>query len=165
MPQAGDTLTPTDQPQGLIAQYERVTSSASAAGTTELGYVNMNGIPVRNGYSYKVTWLRAIPVSSASFSGSALRIRGSQSGTAVVGSTMLRGGEARTLEPASTSNGEEITFSGVWECTSSGTLSLWFGFVRTDGAGTITMFGSASAFSKFLVEEIGPTQTNSGTDL
>lgn len=162
---AGDPLTPIDQPQGLIAQYKRITSSGSAAGATEIGFVNMNGIPVRAGYSYKVTWCRAIPSWVTSSTGAILRIRGNQSGTAVVGSTQLEGGEGRTLDSSSASLGEEQNIIGVWECTSSGTLSLWFGFLRGAGSGTVNLFGSSSAFSKFLVEEIGQTQTNSGTDL
>lgn len=165
MPLSGDKVFPDDTPGGLIWQYARKTSSTTNSTTTEVGFVNSALIAVRAGWSYRASWLRPIPSYTTSASSAICRIRGSQSGTAVVGSTLLDGGEGRVLTPANTSNGEEQLVQGIWECTSSGNLSLWFGFQRADGSGTVTMFGSTGSFSKFILEEIGQTQTNSGTDL
>ncbi|MEV6306487.1 hypothetical protein AB0M02_44265 [Actinoplanes sp. NPDC051861] len=151
-------------PQGTIARYARTTSSTGVT-TTETGYIRIDNVAVRAGYSYRVTWHNPISNWATSASTPSLRIRGTQSGTAGTGSTQLRGGFGRSVGASDANNGPVAPVIGIWECTSSGTLSVLATFVRASGTGTVGMFASGAAESLMTVEEVGLTQADSGTSV
>lgn len=168
---AGDVLTAAQLnalPLGIVARHARgLAGSASAVGATETGFIRVDGVSIRNGYSYEVTVPRTIMSFSATSAASAvIRLRGSTSGNATTASAQLDGGEVRVdAYTNSTSFSPEVPLIGFFHSTTTGTLSVLVTFARTDGTSTLTYFASTGALIPVIVKEIGLTPTDSGTDL
>lgn len=153
-------------PKGQVAFWQRgVTGSVTAVGATETGFVRLDGIAVRNGYTYRVEVPRTIMTLTNTTTGAAMRLRGTQSGNATAASTLLDGGEIRIDSTTDTSNPLEAPLVGRWRCTADGTLSVIVTVARISGAGSAGVFASSGNVVSTFVDEIGVTPTASGTDL
>lgn len=166
MPNAGDILTPTDQPAGLIKKHLRGTGGSISGITTETGYVRIDSIPIRNGYTYEVIAPRVcMTVSALSTVTAVSRLRGSTSGAATTSSTLLDGGEIRDSGAIDTSNVPEQVLIGYWDATATGTLSVIWTVARASTSGSVGLFASSANVAPLLIKEIGVTPADSGTDL
>lgn len=166
MPNAGDILTPTDQPAGLIKKHLRGTGgSITGVSTTETGYIRIDSIPIRNGYTYEVVAPRCVMTATVVGTTAIARLRGSTSGNATNASTLLDGGEIRSTAAPDTSNVPEMPLIGYWDATTTGTLSVILTVVRAQGTGTVGLFASSANVAPLLIKEIGVTPADSGTDL
>lgn len=166
MPNAGDILTPTDQPAGLIASHSRTASNTSATvGATETGFIRLDGIAIRNGYRYRVEAARMILITSATTTTGVARMRGSTSGAATTSSTQLLGAELRPGTAPDTTNVPEHVLIGYWDATASGTLSVIVTIQRAAGSGTVGLYATGGTAIPVMVFEVGPTPTDSGVDL
>lgn len=155
-------------PQGEVARYSRGgTGTATASAGTETGFMRIDNIPVRAGYTYSVFVPRTLMTFSATTAGSAsARLRGSTSGNATIASTQLDGGEIRTNSySGSVSFSPEVPLIGFFYSTVTGSLSVLVTFQRSDSALTITWFASSAADSPIIVNETGITTTAAGTDI
>lgn len=160
---AGDPLTPIDQPQGIIARHSRSATSLTGVTTTETGFIRMDGIAIRNGYTYEVIVARTVITVSATTVLGAARLRGSTSGNATIASALLDGGEYRPGVAVDTSNVPEGPFMAYFYSTTNGTLSVLLSVIRVTAAGSVGMYSGVPI--PMIVKEIGGTPTDAGTDL
>lgn len=165
---AGDPPYAADlnaMPRGLIARHTRGTAGALSGVTTETGFIRLDSIPVRSGYSYRVVVPRCnITVSATTASGVA-RLRGSTSGTATTASTQLDSGEVRSATPVTTSSTDVKPLIGYWHSTVNGTLSVLWSVARDSAAGSVGLYATTGQPTGMFVEEVGLTPADAGTDL
>lgn len=166
MPNAGDILTPTDQPAGLIRKHLRGTGgSITGVSTTETGFIRIDSIPIRNGYTYEVVANRCVVTATVAGTTGICRLRGSTSGNATIASSLLDGGEIRTSAAPDTSNVPELVLIGYFDSSTTGSLSVILTVIRAQGTGTVGLFASSANVSPLLIKEIGVTPADTGTDL
>lgn len=165
MPNAGDILTPTDQPAGLIKKHLRGTGGSISSITTETGFVRVDSIPIRNGYTYEVIAPRCVMTATVAGTTAVARLRGSTSGNATTASTLLDGGEIRDSAAPDATNVPEMPLIGYWDATATGTLSVIWTVARAQGSGTVGLFATSANVAPLLIKEIGVTPADSGTDL
>lgn len=164
----GDVIYAADLnalPRGLIAKHIRTATALSGIGSTETGFVRLDGIAVRSGYTYEITAARCILTTSATTTTGLARMRGSTSGSATTSSTQLDGAEARPAVAVDTSNVPEQPMIGYWSAGADGTLSVIVTIQRAAGAGTVGLYSASTTGVPFTVKEIGLTPTDGGTDL
>lgn len=165
MPNAGDILTPTDQPAGLIKKHLRGTGGSVSGVTTETGFIRIDSIPIRNGYTYEVIAPRCCMTLSVATAVAVVRLRGSTSGVATTSSTPLDGGEIRGMPAADTTNVPEMPCIGYWDATTTGSLSVILTVARATASGSVGLFATSANVAPLLIKEIGVTPADSGTDL
>jgi hypothetical protein len=102
MPLAGDDILPDDQPKGIIAKHTRITQITGVGTTTEVGYMRIDSISVRAGYTYEITVPRVNLTTSATAGIGYARLRASTSGAATTSSTPI--GYYRMSQPNSLTN-------------------------------------------------------------
>lgn len=152
-------------PRGRIANHIRTGSSVSGVGATETGFIRIDGIPVRDGYSYEVCCPRCVCSTTAfATTSSVIRLRGSVTGAATITSPQLDGGEMRPSFATDNANTPELPIIGYYDATADGTLSVILTVTRTVGAGTVGLF-AGSLRIPLTVSEVGFTPADSGVDL
>lgn len=149
----------------VVARHTRTTAALSGVGTTETGFIRIDNIPVRAGYSYEVIMPRCVYTTSSTTTLGCARIRGSQTGAATISSTQLEGAEGRPGVAIDTSNVPEQVLMGWWDAATTGSLSIIITIQRVAGSGTVGLYSASTATTPVRVKEIGPTLTDSGVDL
>lgn len=161
MPLAGDTVLPDDQPKGVIAKHTRITA-ISGIGTTETGYMRIDAIPVRAGYTYEIVVPRVNITASAVGTIGYARLRVSTSGTAGTASATV--GFYRNSQPTNASSTNTNGMVGSFEATATGSLSVLLS-VQLVNTGTVGLHGSGTEPCWMYVKEIGLTPADTGVDI
>lgn len=150
----------------LVGKHTRNAAALSGVGATEIGFIRIDNIPVKAGYSYEVVAPRCIMTTTSTTTLGCARIRGSQSGVATVSSTQLEGAELRPGVAIDTSSVPEQAMIGYWDATASGLLSIIVTLQRVAGSGTVGLYSALNTVViPVRVKEVGPTPADSGTDL
>lgn len=147
-------------PYDIVGYHRRTTALTGA--TAEVGYVRIDNVPMRNGYTY----LAFVPTINLSQSAATnivrSRIRVNASGTATTASLQI--GAARfNQENASFTN--IAPMMGLYTATADGSLSVIVTVLRDSGAGTVGIFASAADYFDLFIWEVGTTVADTGTDL
>jgi hypothetical protein len=170
MPTGGSRIKASDiaaLPKGLIAYHERTANNITATvGATETMFVRLTGIPVRAGYTYRVTCPRNTMLTTVAASTVGItRLRTSTSGAAGVTDTQMQGAEVRAPLSVDSSQVPELPMIGLYRSPADATLSIAWTIQRAVGSGSVGLYATSGAAASIWVEEIGPTPTDAGTDL
>lgn len=151
----------------VVGRHTRSATALGSVGATEVGFIRIDNIPVKAGYSYEVIMPRCIITTTATTTNGIARIRGSQSGNATVTSNQLEGAEIRSAVAVDTSNVPEQVLMGWWDATTSGTLSIIITVQRASGSGSVGLYSTVGTVTiPVRVKEVGPTMPDAnGTDL
>lgn len=152
-------------PYNVVGYHVRTTAS-SGAGTSEAGYVRVDNIPMRNGYSYMVMCpvvnINPTVASSAAPTTTFATIRVNASGTATTASLQVA---LMRMQQEQTAQTDVAPMFGSYEATADGVLSVLISCARVGGSGTVGIFGSAGNPFYIYVYEMGKSVPDSGTDL
>jgi hypothetical protein len=162
MPLAGDDVLPDDQPKGIIAKHTRISQITGVTTTTEVGYMRIDSIPVRAGYTYEVIVPRVNLTASAVGGIGYARLRASTSGTATTSSTII--GFYRNSQPTNISSTNTNGMIGTIEITATGTLSVLLSVIALV-SGTVGLHGSGTEPCWMYVKEVGTTPADTGVDI
>lgn len=147
-------------PYDVVGYHRRTTALTGAS--SEVGYVRIDNVPMRDGFLY----LFVVPALNLSESAATniprANIRVNASGTATTSSGIM--GYARfNQENASFTN--VAAMMGAYNATADGSLSVLVSVVRDSGAGTVGIFASSTNPFDLIVLEVGQSLGSSGTDL
>lgn len=149
--------------QGVLAAHKRETA-ISGVGATEVGFIRIDNIPVRNGYDYEIICTPInITTSTITSAVGMTRVRASTSGSATTSSTSI--GYQRMDQTVSTSQTNVTNIIAMFTATADGTASFLITVARVLGAGTVGLFASAGDYVKMTVKETGPTPAATGVDV
>jgi hypothetical protein len=143
--------------------YHRRTSAITGVTTTETGYVRVDNVPMRDGYTYLVILPVVNVVPSAVDNVGRVNIRANASGTATTSSLII--GSCREGNATSASFTNYGPAIGFYRSTADGSLSVLVSIVRQSGAGSVGIFASSTDPFDILVYELGASIADSGTDI
>jgi hypothetical protein len=144
----------------VIARADRITTSTSAASTTDVGVLRLDDVPVSSGRAYQIRY-RCNPNSSISTDiiGSQLRYT-TDGSTPAVSSTVLAG--STSLSPDGTGT---ITQETTYTPGSNLNLSLLLCVNRTAGTGNCNLFADGARATSIWIVDGGVDPGDSGTDV
>lgn len=148
-------------PKGIIYRAKR--SAAESGITTENGTIRLDNVSVVSGRAYRITTGTGQYFSTVNEAAQiTLFFHVNTAGTATTGSPSLAVG--RIVTQAGTGGGAgELEFH--YYAASNQTLSILLSVARTVGTGTVTAAGPDGLGAEIVVEDLGFTVSNTGTDV
>lgn len=150
--------------KGLIAWGNRQTGSDAATSSTGVGVLRLDDIPIIGGRSYKIWSNPLFLFSTNSGDDAGLRIRYTTDGTVPTTSSSILQGAAMQTRVLSTTNGDSLACSVIYQPSADELLSLLLNVYRTAGSGSVTIFASATFPANLYVEDCGLAVADTGTD-
>ncbi|HET8716673.1 MAG TPA: hypothetical protein VFM50_02895, partial [Nocardioidaceae bacterium] len=128
-------------PLGVIAQHTRSSNSSATSGSTELGILRIDSVPLYAGRIYRIGTNSLLVDGSIANDVARVFLRANSAGTATTSSTQLAIGQ--TVVPnVSFPNGIQV--SCLYAPASDETLSILLSVGRQTGTGSFVVLGSAS---------------------
>jgi len=148
--------------QKVIGRGERTTGTSTTT-TTELAALRVDDIPLTGGRSYRVSSSCLIVDSSVAGDAITARLRITTDGTTPTTSSTLFGG---ILEHVS-ANGAQSASAIVryYHPASDETLSVLLTVVRASGTGNASLIAATGFPIDIVIEDLGPSPTDTGVDL
>lgn len=148
----------------VIARGRRTTTSTGTSGTTELGVIRLDDVPITSGRLYTITW-RGDPDSTIDTDVISVRCRYTTDGsTPSTSSTILPGSERRQPAFASVTNGQQ--HSALYIPSSNETFSVLLTQRRVSGTGSVTLFANGTDFiTDIWITDGGVDPGDTGVDI
>ena len=149
-------------PQGVIARGNRDSNSSSTSGTTELGVLRVDSIPVYAGRLYRI-WTGPI-IIDGSVANDAVRVilRGDTTGSATTSSTQLAISQGVVPNIALP---ERFEIDIPYAPASDATLSVLLSIVRQSGTGVFQALGASTIPINLVISDEGLDPGDTGTDI
>lgn len=170
----GNPTYVTDLPKGLVAWHSRDSGGAiTGIGSTETGFIRIDGIPIRNGYHYLIECPQvnitssAVATSAAPIVGS-VNLRFSLTGSATTSSARLPyGAFIRNAQSVSITGTTVFGINGMYNSSADGTMSVLMSLIRDSASttGSVGLFASTGNPCPMFVYEMGPWPATSGVDI
>jgi len=147
---------------GIIAIAQRTTSSTPASGAQ--GVLRLDNVKIYAGRDYMFRTSSLAVFSTVAGDTGAIRFTYELGGTtATTGSTVY--GIWNTSAIATTANGTGAIINVRFTSTTTTTLSLLLITQRVSGTGNISIFAGGTLPCQIMVEDLGPTVTDTGTSI
>jgi hypothetical protein len=170
----GNPTYVTDLPKGLVAWHSRDSAGAiTGIGSTETGFIRIDGIPIRNGYHYLIECPQVNVTSSTEATAAApiigvVNLRFSLTGSATTASARLPyGAFLRNSQPVSHTSTTVFGINGMYNASADGTMSVLMSVIRDAASttGSVGLFASTGNPCPMFVYEMGPYPGVSGVDI
>jgi len=162
VPPSGNFIIGHSAPAGIIAIAQRTTSSTPASGAQ--GVLRLDNVKIYAGRDYMFRTSSLAVFSTVAGDTGAIRFTYELGGTtATTGSTVY--GIWNTSAIATTANGTGAIINVRFTSTTTTTLSLLLITQRVSGTGNISIFAGGTLPCQIMVEDLGPTVTDTGTSI
>lgn len=146
------------------ARGRRITTSSSSAGTTAVGVLRLDDIPIEGGYLYAIrTNALALQISTANNPVKAQIHYTTDGSTPTTSSTILPGGTTQSV-PELTTQSDNTAILALYAPGSDETLSLLLA-VRATIAGNGSIFADATNTIEMWIENLGLDPGDTGVDI
>lgn len=149
-------------PLGVIARARRISNSSATSGTTELGVLRLDSVPVYAGRLYGIGTNSLLVDGSVANDVARLFLRANSAGTATTSSTQLAIGQALV---GNVSFPEGLFVETVYAPSVDETLSILLSVGRQTGTGSFVVLGGATVPINLVVADLGLDPGDTGTDL
>jgi hypothetical protein len=159
---ADSRLSAIEGSQGVIARGQRITNSSTTSGTTELGVLRVDNIPVYAGRLYRISTGPIIIDGSVANDAVRAVLRGDTTGVATTASPQMA--IAQMVVP-NISLPETLEIDVPYAPAADGTLSVLLSIVRQTGTGVFQALGAATIPINLVVSGEGIDPGDTGVDL